>query len=76
MTKPPTSRKKRSKLTVVLLAPILIIVFIVGWSLYCIEQPGQLNEKQPQKSINKTPAKQDNIELIMIPPQEEQILAN
>ena len=71
-----TTRKKRSKLTVALLAPILIIVFIVGWSLYWIGQSRQLNEKQPQKSINKTPTKQGNIELIMIPPQEEQILAN
>jgi nitrogen fixation-related uncharacterized protein len=75
MTK-PTTRKKRDKLTVALLAPILIIVFIVGWSLYWIGQSGQLKEKQPQKPIKKTPAKQDNIELIMIPPQEKEILAN
>jgi Tfp pilus assembly protein PilO len=75
MTKPAT-RKKRDKLTVALLAPILIIIFIVGWSLYWIGQSGQLNTKQPQKPINKTPAKQDNIELIMIPPQEKEILAN
>ena len=75
MTK-PTTRKKRNKLTVALLAPILIIVFIVGWSLYWIGQSGQLKVKQPQKLINKTPPKQDNIKLIMIPQQEEQILAN
>ena len=70
-----TSRKKRNKLTVALLAPILLIVFIVGWSLYWIGQSGQPKAKQPQKPINKTPAKQDEVELIMIP-QEEQILAN
>jgi hypothetical protein len=70
MTK-PISRKKRNKLTVALLAPILIIVFIVGWSLYWIGQ-----SKQPEKTINKTPAKQDEFELIVIPPQEKEILAN
>ena len=75
MTK-PTNRKKRSKLTVALLAPILIIVFIVGWSLYWIGQSRQPNTKQPQKTINKTPAKQDNVKLIVIPPQEKEILAN
>ena len=76
LTKPPSSRKKRSKLTVALLAPILTIVFIVGWSLYWIGQSRQPNTKQPQKTINKTPTKQDNIELIVIPPQEKEILAN
>ena len=40
MTK-PTNRKKRNKLTVALLAPILIIVFIVGWSLYWIRPSGR-----------------------------------
>ena len=75
MTK-PTNRKKRNKLTVALLAPILAIVFIVGWSLYWIGQSGQPKAKLPQKPINKTPPKQDEVELIMIPQQEEQILAN
>ncbi len=27
------SRKKRSKLAIVMLAPLLMVVFIVGWSL-------------------------------------------
>jgi hypothetical protein len=67
-----TSRKKHNKFTVALLAPIFIIVFIVGWSLNWIGQP---KAKQPQKPINKTPAKQNEVELIMIP-EEEQILAN
>jgi hypothetical protein len=75
MTK-PTIRKKRSKLTIALLAPTLIIVFIVGWSLYWIGQSGQPKAKLPQKPINKTPAKQNNVELIAIPPQEKEILAN
>jgi flagellar basal body-associated protein FliL len=74
MTK-STSRKKRNKLTVILLAPILAIVFIAGWSLYWIGQSWHQNTKQPQKPTYKTPTKQDEVELIMIP-QEEQILAN
>jgi hypothetical protein len=70
-----TSRKKRNKLTVALFSPILIIAFIVGWSLYWIGQLGQPKANQPQKPIDKTPAKQNEVELIMID-QEEQILAN
>ncbi len=75
MTKPPT-RKKRNKLAVALLAPILIIVFMVGWSLNWIGQARLRNAKQPQKPINKTPAKQDQVELIVIPPQEKKIMGN
>jgi hypothetical protein len=71
MTK-PTSRKKRNKLTVALLAPILIIAFIIGWSLSWI---GQTKTNQPQKPIIKTHEKQNEVELIMID-QEEEILTN
>ncbi len=68
MTK-PASGKKRSKLTVALLSPMLIIVFIVGWGLYWIGQTRQPNTKQPQKTIYKTPVKQGEVELILISPQ-------
>lgn len=71
-----TSRKKRNKLQVVLLAPILAIVFLVGWSLCCIGQTNQPKASQPQKPINKTPTDQNEIELFVIPQQEEQILAS
>ena len=71
----PTSRKKRSKLTIILLAPFVAIIFIAGWSLYCIGQPWHQKTKQPHKPTNKTPTQQDELELIMIP-QEQQILAN
>jgi flagellar basal body-associated protein FliL len=74
MTK-PTSRKKRNKLITVLLAPLLIIAFIVGWSLSWIGQSGQTKANQPQKPTNKTLAEQNEVELIMID-QEEQILTN
>ena len=67
-----TSRKKRSKLKVILFAPVLIFTFIIGWSLYWI---GQQNDKPTkQKPTNKTPVKQETIELTVIP-QEEEILA-
>jgi hypothetical protein len=71
----PVSRKKRSKHTIILLAPFVALIFLAGWSLYCIGQPWHKNKKQPQKPTNKTPAKQDEVEFQMIP-QEEQILAN
>jgi hypothetical protein len=74
MTKPPI-RKKRSKLKVALLSPILIVVFIVGWSLYFIGQSGQPKSKQPQKSMIKKPARPNEMELIVIPQEERQILA-
>ena len=74
--KKPLTRKKRSKLQVALLAPILAIIFSFGWSLYWIGQAGQPKAKLPQKPINKTPTNQDEVELIVIPQQEEQILAS
>ena len=74
--KRPLNRKKRRKLQVALLAPILAIIFIVGWSLYLIGQARQPKAKQPQKPINKTPTNQNEVELIVIPQQEKQILAN
>jgi len=71
MTKSIT-RKKRNKLIVALFSPILALVFIVGWTL-CWK--GLPKANQLQKTISKTPVKQDEVELTMIP-QEEQILAN
>ncbi len=70
-----TIRKNRSKLKVALLSPILIVVFIVGWSLYFIGQSGQPKSKQPQKPNIKKPTQADEIELIVIPQEERQILA-
>ena len=72
MTK-PASRKERSKITKVLLFPILAIFFLVGWSLYWI---GQQETKQPKKSINKTTSKQkEDLELIAIPQEEQTLLS-
>jgi hypothetical protein len=70
----PTIRKKRSKLKVALLSPIFIAVFIVGWSLYFIGQSELPKSKQPQKPVIKKPAQPNEIELIVIPQEERQIL--
>jgi hypothetical protein len=48
---------------------------MVGWSLYFIGQTNLSKTRQPQKPINKTSRDQNEIELIVIP-KEEQILAN
>jgi hypothetical protein len=71
MTKSIT-RKKRNKLIVALFSPLLAVVFIVGWAL-CWK--GLPKANRSQKTINKTPTMQDEVELTMIP-QEEQILTN
>jgi sorbitol-specific phosphotransferase system component IIC len=69
MTK-PASRKERSKITKVLLFPILAIFFLVGWSLYWIGQ------KEPKKPINKTIAKQkEELELTVISQEEQTLLS-
>jgi hypothetical protein len=72
MTKLPI-RKKRSKFKLALLSPILIVVFIVGWSMYFIGQSGQPKSK-PQKQMIKKPAQPNEMELIVIPQEERQIL--
>jgi hypothetical protein len=72
MTKRPT-RKKRNKLTILLLAPVMVITFIVGWSLYWI---GNTKHKQPQSPTPKKQIKQDPVQLIVIPRQEEQTITN
>lgn len=68
-----TNRKKRSKLTIILLAPILALTFMVGWSLYWI---GNRQHKQPHLSASKINAKQDTVQLMVIPGQEEQEITN
>jgi hypothetical protein len=69
MTK-PASRKERSKITKVLLFPILAIFFLVGWSLYWIGQ------KELIKPINKTIAKQkEELELTVISQEEQTLLS-
>ena len=72
MAKSSAKRKKRSKLTIAMLFPLLAVVFLVGWTLACIGQSKQPKTKQNQKIIKKTP--DEEVDLIFIPRQEEQIL--
>jgi len=74
MAKLPIKRKKHSKLTIALLSPILMVIFIAGWSLAWIGQSRKPKTKQTQKSINNTP-QEEELNLIFIPNQEEQIRA-
>jgi hypothetical protein len=67
----PTGRKKRSKLTAAILSPILLIVFVVGWVLFITGQPKHPKVKQKQKPIKNTTTPQDNVQLIVIPTEEE-----
>ena len=68
-----TSKKNRSKLTKILIAPALAIVFVVGWSLYYIGQP---RHKKNQKPANTTQPKHENVELMMIPTEEKITITN
>ncbi len=65
------NRKKRSKLTILLLAPIMAFTFIVGWSLYWI---GNTKHKKPQTPTTKIQTEQDLVQLMVIPKQEEQTI--
>ena len=72
MTKRP-NRKKRNKLAILLLAPVMALTFIVGWSLYWI---GNKQQKQPHATTPKKHAEQDPVQLMVIPTQEEQTITN
>jgi hypothetical protein len=72
MTKRP-NRKKRSKLSILLLAPVMALTFIVGWSLYWI---GNAKQKQPHAPTPKMHVEQDPVQLVVIPVQEEQTITN
>jgi hypothetical protein len=67
MTK--TNRKKRSKLTRIIAAPFLAMVFLVGWTLTYISIP---KTKHQQKPISQTPQNHEDTIEFMVIPQEEQ----
>jgi hypothetical protein len=72
MTKAPKKRK-RSKLTILLLAPIMAFTFIIGWSLYWI---GNTKLKQKHSTDPKIRTDHDPIQLMVIPNQEEKAITN
>ena len=67
----PTYGKKRNKLVVALLSPVLVVFFIVGWVLYIIGQSEQPKAKQSQQTISRRPSSQEEIELVVIPNEED-----
>jgi hypothetical protein len=70
MTK-PLHRKKRNKAIRILFAPIIALVFLVGWGFYWIGQSGNKRQK-----IGKATSKPENVHLMAIPLQEEQTITN
>ena len=65
----PDLRKEHSKITKILLFPIMAIVFLVGWGLYWI---GKKETQQPKKPIIKTtPKEKEELELIVISEEEQ-----
>ena len=72
MTKTST-KKNRNKLTKILIAPALALVFAVGWSLYYIGQPRHMKNQKPTKT---TQSKPENVELMMIPQEEKVTITN
>jgi hypothetical protein len=68
---PKTINSKRpSKLTRILLAPFLAVIFLAGWTLTYIAEP---KHKKQQKPINKQPTKQETIEFMVIPEEEQTV---
>jgi hypothetical protein len=66
-------KKRHRKITLIFLAPILTVIYLLGWSLYCA---GQSTLIQPEKTTNKTPSQIDNKDLETIPLPEEQTITN
>jgi hypothetical protein len=64
------SRKKNNRLQTALILPFLPIVLIAGWSLYQIGKSWNPNTNQLPNQIHKKPAKQEEVELIIIPQKE------
>ena len=51
-------KRKRSRLVVALLLPVLVLVWLVGWSMYW------LGHQRTDNKRNKPAPKEDNVELV------------
>ena len=51
-------KRKRSRLVVALLLPALVLVWLVGWSMYW------LGHQRTDKKKNKPTPKEDNVKLV------------
>jgi hypothetical protein len=67
------TKNKRSKLQIILIAPLLAIIFLVGWTLYNIGEP---NHKLKQKPAKVTVRSQEELELMAIPTEKQAIPTN
>jgi len=65
-----TSKRKRSRAMIIMLLPLLIFVFIIGWSMYWIG-----NQKRNGKTQRKPPRK-DNVTIMPIIFEEPQEIVN
>jgi flagellar basal body-associated protein FliL len=65
-----TSKRKRSKAMIIMLLPLLIFVFVIGWCMYWIG-----NQKRTVKTQRKPPEK-DNVTVMPIILEETQEIAN
>lgn len=66
-----TRRNKNKKMrgSKILVAPFLAVVFLIGWILYLL---GERNDNKLQKTKN-SPMPRDNVQLMMIPQEEQTI---
>ncbi len=65
-----TPRKQRSKIEIILLAPLLAVIFLFGWTLYNIGEPNHTHKQKPTKIRVRS---QEDIELMAIPRDEQSI---
>ncbi len=66
----PTPRKQGSKIEIILLSPLLVVIFLVGWTLYNIGEPNHTQKQKPAKIRVRS---QEDIELMAIPRDEQSI---
>jgi len=58
--KVPKNKKKRSRAVIVLLLPVVVILWIFGWSLYWIGRQRESGKSEPASS----PQEKDNVTLV------------
>jgi preprotein translocase subunit YajC len=59
------SKKKRSKAVIVLLLPVVVILWIFGWSLYWIGRQRECRKAEPVSSLQE----EDNVILVPMVPE-------
>jgi flagellar basal body-associated protein FliL len=57
---PPKGKRKRSKIVTIMLLPALVVIFIIGWCMYCVG-----DQKRPTKRQDKPLKKEKDYVTIM-----------